>query len=192
MLTRWGKVASSILRSGTNIYSPVFDFASSPNIATGSFKDVTGTAYFFAPYPSGSVNLNSLSTSLTSAGIIVGSGTTTPTVDDYSLESMITSGITGSIPANPTYTFDSTNNQYVVSKDITIANTGSEAITISEIGILGKVYYGASKGATVGTTNKYVLIDRTVLNEAVTIPAGESGVVRYEIRYDCDFTKPET
>ena len=190
MLTRWGKVAASIIRNGTNVYSPVFDFTSQPNIATGSFKDVTGTAYFFAPYPSGSINLSNLSTSLTSAGIIVGSGTTAPTVDDYSLESMITSGITGSIPSSPTYTFDSTNNQYVVSKDITIANTGSSSITISEIGILGRAYYGDSKGATVGSTNKYVLIDRTVLNEAVTIPAGESGVVRYEIRYDVDFTKP--
>ena len=189
MLTRWGKVAAGILRSGTNTYSPVFDFNTQPNVATGQTKDVTGTDYYVAPYPSGAVGFTTLSTSLTTSGIIVGTGNTPATEDDYALDSMITSGITGSISASPIISFDSSSNEYVVARDVTIANGGSSALTISEIGILGKAYTASSKGSTVGSTNKYILVDRTVLPEPVTIPAGESGVIRYEFRYNCDFTK---
>lgn len=189
MLTRWGKVAAGILRSSANVVNCIFDFTSNPTTATGAFKGVNGTERYFAPYPN-STSMANLALNLTSAGIAVGTGSTPATVDDYCLESMITSGITASIPATATATYDGTNKQYVVSKDITIANTGSDAVTISEIGIFVQGKYSDSIGST-ASSNAVILADRTVLESPVTIPAGESGVVRYEFRYDVDFTKPE-
>lgn len=188
MLTRWGKVAAGILRSGGNSKNCIFDFSVDPNYASGTFKAVNGTEICFAPYPN-SLSMSVLTLSSGTAGIAVGSGSTPATVDDYCLESMITSGITATIPATATATYDNTHKQYVVSKDVTIANTGSASITISEIGILASTKYANSVGASVSSSTT-VLADRTVLDTPVTIPAGQSGVVRYEFRYDVDFTKP--
>lgn len=188
MLTRWGKVAAGILRSGGNSKNCIFDFSVDPNYASGTFKAVNGTERCFAPYPN-SLSMGVLTLSSGAAGIAVGSGSTPATVDDYCMESMITSGITATIPATATATYDNTHKQYVVSKDVTIANTGSASITISEIGILASTKYANSVGASVSSSTT-VLADRTVLDTPVTIPAGQSGVVRYEFRYDVDFTKP--
>ena len=189
MLTRWGKVSAGILRSGGNSKNCIFDFVSDPGYTTGTFKGVNGTERAFAPYPN-SISMSNLTISPSSAGIAVGSGSTPATVDDYCLENMITSGITATIPATATATYDNTHKQYVVSKDITIANTGSASITISEIGILASVKYADSVGVSASANSATVLADRTVLDTPVTIPAGESGVIRYEFRYDVDFTKP--
>lgn len=188
MLTRWGKVAAGILRSGSNAKNCIFDLTSDPGTASGTFKAVNGTERCFAPYPS-SVSNGVLSLSPGSAGIAVGSGSTPATVDDYHLENMITSGITATIPVSATLTYDNTHKQYVASKDIAIANNGSASITISEIGIIVGAKYADSVGSSASSTG-YVLADRTVLDTPVTIPAGQSGVVRYEFRYDVDFTKP--
>lgn len=189
MLTRWGKVAAGILHSGGNSKNCIFEFVSDPNYTTGTFKAVNGTERCFAPYPSG-LSMSNLTLIAASAGIAVGSGSTPATVDDYCLENMITSGITATIPVTATATYDNTHKQYVVSRDITIANVGSEAITISEIGIHASAKYADSVGVTVSSSSTTVLADRTVLDTPVTIPAGQSGVVRYEFRYDVDFTKP--
>lgn len=188
MLTRWGKVAAGILRSGGNAKNCIFDLTSDPGTASGTFKAVNGTERCFAPYPY-SLSMTILSLSSGTAGIAVGSGSTPATVDDYCLENMITSGITATIPTSSTTTYDNTHKQYVASKDIAIANNGSASITISEIGIIASTRYADSVGASASSTGT-VLVDRTVLDSPVTIPAGESGVVRYEFRYDVDFTKP--
>lgn len=103
------------------------------------------------------------------AGIVLGSGTAPATRSDYKLENQITSGLTHLVT---TITDEDGNRTY----KLTLNSTTSEPITIGEIGIMGMFLTGGGSG-----TN-YALMERTVLDEPVTIPAGGVGVVEYTIR----------
>lgn len=105
----------------------------------------------------------------TSAGIVLGTGTTPPTIHDYRLESQITSGLTSQVST----LVDEDNNRIY---KITLISTSEDPITIGEIGIMGGFYASERSGYN------YALIERTVLDEPVTIPAGEIGIVEYTIR----------
>lgn len=103
-------------------------------------------------------------------GVIIGSGTTPPTVNDYKLENRIVSSnisssavVTSWIPATGVR---------LVSK-ITIVNNGSTAVTIGEVGLCTN--NGASGDAYC------CLIERTVLDSPVTIPAGGVGQITYTV-----------
>ena len=103
-------------------------------------------------------------------GIVVGSGRTPATIDDYKLESMITSGLSASIAKS----IDSDNDTIIA---LTFTNTSSADITIGEIGYVGTVYIDNNFGGS-----KYVLLERTVLDSPVTIPAGGIGKIEYSIK----------
>ena len=106
-------------------------------------------------------------------GAIIGTGTTPPTVDDYCLSGDIISGFVYSVAH--TATNDSGG---VTFKSIfTITNTGSEAFTIGEVGLIG-----ACAGGTSTTASYKALFDRTVLDEPITIEAGGIGKLTYTIR----------
>ncbi len=123
---------------------------------------------------------NAFQLNANNAGFCVGSGTTAATENDYELASMITSGLTASVAqnafldnqGNPTATFD-----------LTITNSGSEAVTIAEIGYKQAIRVTTEQGGT-SFSDKTCLIDRTVLDEPVTIPAGEFAVIRYTLKTD--------
>ena len=53
-------------------------------------------------------------------------------------------------------------------------NTSGADITICEIGKIGRFYSGSK--------NYHVLVDRTVLDTPITIPAGETKVLSHSIR----------
>ena len=102
-------------------------------------------------------------------GVIIGSGTTPPTIEDYVLENRI------STPTSHTIAFTTYDdgNGIVYEALFTITNTHSEPITISEIGL-----YGAGGS---GNSNA-VLMERTVLEAPITIQPGSVGQVTYTIR----------
>lgn len=150
-------------RSG---YAEVKDVSNATKYATGSLQ--------YYPYgPSGQ-----FATSYNASGICVGSGNTPPTEDDYRLESIITSGISGSVSYN--FGADENDNPYII-YNVIINNTSSNEITINEIGIVQTVQCTNKKGAS-STSSCRCLIDRTVLDEPVTIPAGDSKAIIYKIQ----------
>ena len=102
-------------------------------------------------------------------GICLGSGTTPATVNDYNLESRITSGLSASVAQSN----DENNDPVYI---IAITNTSNEAITIAEVGMIGQLYQGTNNSSTM------VLYERTVLDTPITIEAGGIGQVTYTIR----------
>lgn len=99
---------------------------------------------------------------------MVGSGTTPATFDDYKLENTITSGLTCT-----TAVIMDANNDAI--HKFTFTNISNNDITIGEIGIIGSAYYS-------GSNHTSVLVERTVLDSPLTIPAGGIGTIDYSIK----------
>lgn len=114
--------------------------------------------------------LNTGSIDHTQSGVIIGSGTTPPTPNDYKLENRITTTTSSSA----IFTSTADDSGVTFTSVFTISNTHSEAITIAELGLYG----GASKA---GEAYAF-LFDRTVLDTPITIEAGGVGQVTYTIR----------
>ena len=112
------------------------------------------------------VNVKYLATSFATAGyVVVGSGSTPPSVDDYCLEAPITSvehdGITSSVDEN--------NN---VIKTLSFRNSSSEAITIREVGVAMSGYKTNTSSGT-GVFMAY----REVLDTPYVVAAGAVGYI---------------
>ena len=136
-------------------------------------KYATGSLYYYPYSPN-----EGLITSYSTSGICVGSGNTPPTEDDYRLESIITSGISGSV--SHSFGADENDNPYII-YNVTINNTSSNEITINEIGMVQTLQCTNAKGS-VNTTNSRFLIDRIVLDEPIIIPAGSSKAIVYKFQ----------
>lgn len=107
--------------------------------------------------------------STSQAGVILGSGSTPATFDDYKLESQITTGLSGT-------TVNSADEDYNRVSTITLTNTSGGSITIGEIGIRAFIYTGENSSSM-----SVALIERTVLDTPVTIEPGGVGQVTYTI-----------
>lgn len=107
-----------------------------------------------------------LSSSYRDRYIVVGSGTTPPTLDDYRLESKITSGLTGQL----LFSHDGSGIRYV-----NLTNSSSAPITISEIGHCAGLYN--SNNAPNTTT---CLVERSTF-DPITIQPGEIAQIEYKI-----------
>ena len=118
--------------------------------------------------------MNRYSSSDTNVGTCFGSGSTPATVDDYRLEQRIDSGISVTTQTRASCTSTETYMEYSATFGVT--NTGTEDKTIAEIGLI------ISGHQTNYTTR--VLVDRTVLDKPVTIPAGQSKQITYTIRFN--------
>ena len=101
-----------------------------------------------------------------------GSGTTPATVNDYKLESQIDSDIT---VANPSAVTTEQTDSYIL-WTATFGVSASVETTISEIGLISKAHIANGNAAT--------LVDRTVLDTPITIPAGQSKQITYTIRFN--------
>jgi hypothetical protein len=106
-------------------------------------------------------------------GVVFGTGTTPPTKDDYKLSGTLLT--TFSYSAGVSYEYDDTGT--TIRAIYTITNTGSNDITIGEIGLMSNMYDASSQVAS-----RKGFIERTVLDTPVTIPAGGIGQVVYTIR----------
>lgn len=102
-------------------------------------------------------------------GVSFGSGTAAPTEDDYTIDQVVFTASAG-LSATATVTEDGN----TFTGLYTIVNNSAESITIAEVGLFGTAPKGTS------SYNLY-MIDRTLLEEPVTIPSGEVGKVTYTI-----------
>ena len=122
--------------------------------------------------------VNSLSTLATTPTdglgyIVLGSGTTEPTPEDHCLESQITTNLicdSVSVSRNTT----------VKTYTATFSNSGTSDITVTEIGYISRILYTFSNWNYIYDD---FLMDRTVLDTPITIPAGESRTVTYELSF---------
>lgn len=119
--------------------------------------------------------MNRVNTSYNSyGGVIFGTGTTSPTRDDYCLSGDIITTISTSSIGGFTKDDDGLTGEYTY----TVTNTGSSDITIGEIGLITSTYSNTSY-----TAAEYkFLVERTVLETPITIPAGGVGQITYTIR----------
>lgn len=122
------------------------------------------------------VNTTSL---YSNAGIYLGSGTSPASESDYTLQTPIQSGLTGSTPTI-TQNIDSEDNQYLEYL-FTVTNQTNTDITINEIGYGQKWYYATTRGVIASQSDTF-LLDRTVLSTPIVVPANDSAVVRYQLK----------
>lgn len=104
-------------------------------------------------------------------GVIIGDGDTAPTVNDYKLSGNLISTFTYSAAV----TAEDTDDGVIITGLYTITNSGTETITIKEIGLVAT--------PTNNSGLRYrLLIERTVLETPITIEPGGVGQVTYTIR----------
>ena len=139
---------------------------SSSNIALGSDNGSSETAYIG----------RLVQTYTGSGGVRMGTGDTPATVDDYKLSGNLITGysFTAKIETKNSAESDKITATY------TITNTSSSEITIKEVGIVAKM----AKTTSTPQTQHMGLLERTVLDEPVTIPAGGVGQVVYTITFN--------
>ena len=106
-----------------------------------------------------------------SIGVVFGDGSDPVSADDYCLSGNIIGGIASSASISRVHCAEYAEFTAIY----TITNGGSAEITISEIGYYGMLPYSS-------TAFMSTLVERTVLDSPVTIPAGGVGQITYTIR----------
>lgn len=183
MLTKFGKLLAP--------KSMPYPSVSSSEAGAGSgikanikVKNYEGTLYGVTPFISTFYRRYDASTLSNSfAGVKFGSGNSPESEESYTLDNIITSSLTASItPGQDSiyHEYDSENNvlnEYVL---YTITNTGSDSITINEIGLFARAYTASDIGQTVSSSaQKTFLIDRTVLDAPLALAPNDSAVLKY-------------
>lgn len=103
-------------------------------------------------------------------GIMFGTGNVPPSVDDYKMSGDVISTI--SILARSAQSSFDAGGVHTTSV-LTVQNTSStDTIVINEIGFVAYTFTASSRGA-------YTLVDRTVLDEPLTLAPGEQGVITH-------------
>ena len=180
MLTKLGKAVLSAALLTTD-GSPIKGLASGDSKVIFPFKSTAGTSkYFQVSQPSTTPSLNFI-TALADdgyGGIAVGSDDTAATDDDYTLASVITT-LTGSITT--TVIFDSDNNKYIRRFQLTLTNPTAADIVVKEIGRFWRSAGGTTRGSSGNATQS--MIDRTILDNPVTVPANGSAVINYDFAF---------
>lgn len=183
MLTKFGKIANTF--NGNDAFLPWLN-NSNQYVCGILTKNVLGDNKYVNPiqYSGFSTEWNLISTSITqnytggnSSGFALGSGTTPPTENDYTMENQIL-GLTMVGSASSTgKTYDSENDCMELYKSIIISNDTGSDVTITELGLFRAYNSSTTKGSTSGSLERF-MTDHTILDEPVVIPNGESGVIR--------------
>lgn len=170
MITRnYKRLAASILQSSSSLYAhlPV-------NVAGGK------QYYLMEQYPEFPYKrTETFSTSPTTAGIVLGRGTTEPKVTDNTLEDMITSGINVTVTSK-SVGIEGVDTPYV-RYNLTVTNQTGSTLTIAEAGYQQTISVGIGPGSTSATTAVF-LLDRTLLDEPLTLANGDAGVIQYTLK----------
>lgn len=172
MFTKWyrmiqrGRIGYNSVYGIKNINGTTFTYYGSNQASRGIYELALGYALRYAL----------LEERFTISGypcVSFGSGLTTPTEEDYRLENFLT-GVTYTVGSiNETYG----DTQDVFSNTFMITNKNAESITVSEAGIFAPAPYSSSGSSNV----YYTMLNRIVFDTPVTIPAGESATVKYDI-----------
>ena len=129
---------------------------------------------FLKSKPTGISNANSY------RGVCFGDGDTPPTPADLNISGNAFS--TYNALYNLSTGVDDSGHLYVKAL-YTITNTGDEAFTIKEIGLFAAP--SLRKGPDIAVAGTFsILLDRTILDTPVTIPAGGVGQVEYTITFN--------
>ena len=178
-----------ITRHYKNLLAMVAESATSLYCGSLPVRAVTGKVYYLtsspmasnASFPNQRASTPSLYT--TGAGISVGTGSTPASELDYNLENTITSGISMSVSNTAVGVYTQNGLPYpYIQYNITITNTGNDAITIREIGYKQNFFRAVDRPGIANSTSDVVcLIDRTVLSNPLTIEAGDAGIIEYTI-----------
>lgn len=120
-----------------------------------------------------SATLKTSANSVSAHHFAFGDGDAAPTINDYYLSGNLITGIVSS-----TSTVRKPNG---VEKRFTVTNNNSNEIIIKEICYFGSASWISDTGNSSGSV---LLLDRTVLDEPVTIPAGGVGQVVYTIAFN--------
>ena len=126
----------------------------------------TSTPNSYAP-----PTLHYLKTGYISGGVVIGDGTAEPSADDYKMSGSLVTKFT----STATVTKEDSADGCVLTALYTITNTGSEDITISEIGLT------ACGNGNPHVASDMALIERTLLETPVTIPPSGVGQITYTI-----------
>lgn len=107
-------------------------------------------------------------------GIIVGTGTTAPTIDNYAIETLIAHGVGAGQLQYSAVTFgapasDATTSQFTVTRDF--ANASGGAITVNEIGLYVKGYKY--------DIECFFMTIRDVISGGIAVPNGQTLTVNY-------------
>lgn len=153
--------------------------SSVPGINTGGTTDTNALSASSIASTSNVPNIFYCSSSYAQSGIYVGRGRTPATADDFDLEDLITSGLSSS-SSSSSVDFINSENKVIKTKILTLTNKGSSPITIGEIATF---FYSSGKA---------YMLDRTVLDEPVTINPGEAKTITYSIEFCFFFGNPVT
>lgn len=109
-------------------------------------------------------------------GFLFGDGTNPPSADDYKLAGADITLNLEKLSAEKTCGYNSETKKSYITYNFIMKNTSSADVTIREIG-----YYACYDG---NAENLRVLLDRTLLDTPITIPAGSIGQVVYTINFN--------
>lgn len=105
--------------------------------------------------------------------IFFGTGTTPPTRDDYTLSGTKIEGLTRQ---NMIGYYEMLDDGIKITKSLFMNNTGTEDVTVGEIAwVTSMISYSMTYGYD------DILLDRTLLEEPITIPAGGTAQINYSI-----------
>lgn len=126
--------------------------------------------------PSNFLKFAKTETNVSDNGVAFGNGTAEPTIDDYALSGDHMTAYEATVVLTKALEDDHAS----ITAQYTITNTGTEDFTISEVGLYA--YDHASNASA--SYKAAVLLERTLLETPVTIPAGGVAQVTYTIRLD--------
>lgn len=155
-----------------------------PMFPSSSVKNTAGQDRWVSFVNNNLLSSLTIQLNATNPGFHFGTGTTSPTEDDYKIESDITSGINVVLNSS----FRSYSPKPHMTFTFTITNTSSSDITISETGIVtGNIWCCTSSSATSAAANN-ILIDRTLLDTPLTIAPSSTAALEYTVNCEMSFS----
>lgn len=168
MFTRnWYKAIGFTVTSNSNV---VFKRITGANTTAGSTINPSFNLSVEGGYYSNPTMLFMRTSFSDRSGVVIGTGTTPPTLDDYTLSGNIITGYAYNVAITKEIDEEGTTLKAVY----TITNNNAEDITIGEIGLIA---------SPINNNKTYMcLMERTVLESPVTIPPGGVGQITYIVK----------